>query len=99
MTDFAELVEALRKWTPDALRVLYPSTVFIEDRPSGITGYAMAKAAGEVLCADLGEDGTGVRVLAPCLPRLPMDQAAAMASVEIGDPVSALLQCIVMLQA
>jgi len=99
VTGFAGLVEALRKRTPDGLRVLYPSTVFIEDRPSGMTEYAMAKAAGEVLCADLGKDGTGVKVLAPRLPRLPTDQTAALVSVETGDPVSALLPYIVMLQA
>ena len=33
--------------------MFYPSTVFVQDRPQEMTEYAMSKAAGEILCADI----------------------------------------------
>ncbi|MGH1557250.1 hypothetical protein ACRAWD_04360 [Caulobacter segnis] len=42
--------------------------MFVDDPPTGFVEYAMAKAAGEILCADLNRRG-GVRVLAQRLPQ------------------------------
>lgn len=99
LTGFVNLLDALSERRPDGMRVFYPSTVFIEDRPNGMTEYAMAKAAGEVLCADLTKDRPSVRIEAQRLPRLPTDQTASLHSVETGDPVAVLLPIIRMLHA
>jgi hypothetical protein len=56
------------------LTALYPSTVFIDDRPAGVTEYAMAKAAGEQLCRDMNRSLASFRALVFRLPRLATDQ-------------------------
>ena len=91
VTGFSNLLDALQASRPGGLRVLYPSTVFIDERPAGMTEYAMAKAAGEVLCADLAKDRPSLRIEVPRLPRLPTDQTASLQSVETSDAVVALL--------
>lgn len=56
--------------------VFHPSTVFVDERPRGMTEYAMAKAAAEVLIADLAKALRHVRPVAHRLPKLATDQTA-----------------------
>jgi NAD(P)-dependent dehydrogenase (short-subunit alcohol dehydrogenase family) len=91
VTGFIRLVEALRALTPDGLSVLYPSTVAVTERPAGMTEYAMAKAAGELLCEDLATYQQDIRIRTVRLPRLATDQTATLQNVETGDPIAALL--------
>ncbi len=58
--------------------VFYPSTVFVDERPKGMTEYAMAKAAAEVLIADLAKRLRHVKPVAHRLPRLATDQTAGL---------------------
>jgi hypothetical protein len=58
--------------------VFYPSTVFVDERPKGMTEYAMAKAAAEVLIADLAKRLRHVQPVAHRLPRLATDQTAGL---------------------
>ena len=58
--------------------VFYPSTVYIDERPRGMTEYAMAKAAAEVLLADLAKSFKNVRFIVKRLPRLATDQTSSM---------------------
>lgn len=75
----------------DGLSIFYPSTVFLDEPCPGLAEYAMAKAAGEALCADLRmQRGLG-RVLVRRLPRLPTDQTMALASETLPDPLELLL--------
>ncbi len=60
------------------LHVLYPSTVFLEERPRGLTEYAMAKAAGEQLCHDVNLHVPGIRIISPRVPKLATDQTASV---------------------
>src|SRR5262249_51704384 len=46
---FQELCLALMSLAPGQLSVFSPSSVFLDDRPRGVTEYAMVKAACEVL--------------------------------------------------
>jgi hypothetical protein len=73
------------------LSIFYPSSVFVTERPQGMTEYTMAKAAGEVLCADMNVSMTPTRVTVSRLPRLPTDQTASVTAVEAGDPVDVML--------
>jgi acyl dehydratase len=70
---------------------LYPSTVFIDEAPSGMGEYAAAKAAGEVLCALLERTHRGMVIRRPRLPRLPTDQTVSLRSVYQADPVPVIL--------
>jgi hypothetical protein len=56
-----------------------------------MTEYAMAKAAGELLCADLVRAFPGLTIARPRLPRLPTDQTASILPAKAHDPVATLL--------
>ena len=71
--------------------MFYPSSVAVEKRPKGITEYAMAKAAGEILCADLMAAHRRLRIAAPRLPRIMTDQTATVPPVPAADPVETML--------
>ena len=88
---FHRLIEALRGKTGAALSIFYPSSVFVETRPKGMTEYAMAKAAGELLCADLQAFGRCGPILVNRLPRLATDQTASLRDTGASDPVEVML--------
>ena len=72
--------------------VLYPSSVAVEQRPPGLLEYAMAKAAGEILCDGMRD--AGWRILRSRLPRLLTDQTATVANVATADAVDVMLPLI-----
>jgi NAD(P)-dependent dehydrogenase (short-subunit alcohol dehydrogenase family)/acyl dehydratase len=88
---FADFVMALAaRAGGKPMSILYPSTVFIDERPKGMTEYAMAKAAGEVLAQDLSST-LGIPITTPRIPRVLTDQTAALTLGEFADPVDILL--------
>lgn len=78
---FYALCEALRS-ANRPLSVLYPSSVFVEERPIEMTVYAMAKAAGEILCQDMQRLWPELHILAERLPRQKTDQTGSIMSAE-----------------
>ena len=74
-----------------ALNVFYPSSVAVVERPEDMTEYAMAKAAGEVLAADLAAADPRLFVVVERLGRLPTDQNATVVQAEFADPVATML--------
>jgi len=88
---FHSLCAALDKRATETITAFYPSTVFVENRPRGLTEYGMAKAAGELLCADISRYLTKVRVVARRLPRLLTDQTATVTPLETGDALESML--------
>jgi NAD(P)-dependent dehydrogenase (short-subunit alcohol dehydrogenase family)/acyl dehydratase len=76
--------------TTKPVSILYPSTVFIDERPKGMTEYAMAKAAGEVLARDLAA-ALGVSITTPRIPRVLTDQTATVPPVQTADAVDVML--------
>ena len=91
---FYALCAGLRGAGAQALDVFYPSSVAVAERPAGLTEYAMAKAAGEVLCADLPRLLKGVRAHVRRLPRLQTDQTASVQPVETGSAIDEMLAAI-----
>ena len=73
------------------LRVLVPSSVFIDQPARGFAEYGAAKAAGEAAAAHLALTGKA-RVLMPRLPRLRTDQNSDPADPEVQDPVPVMLK-------
>lgn len=73
------------------LKVYLPSTVFITDRPKGMTEYAMAKAAAEVLADDLNRSLKNIEIVFTRLPRLATDQTAAILTVAAQSNLDTLL--------
>ena len=94
-TGFLAVCEALATGAPGGrLSVFYPSSTAVEDTPKGWTEYAMAKAAAEVLCRDMGRHLPGVRVIARRLPRILTDQTATVRPVDAA-PVLEVIPAIV----
>ncbi|CAN5249080.1 hypothetical protein BH09PSE2_BH09PSE2_02150 [soil metagenome] len=91
---FAETVDACRANGDGKLRAFYPSSTAVADRPRGMTEYAMAKAAGELLCEDLDRWADGVSVVIRRLPRLLTDQTAVTAPVAVGDSLAVMLEAV-----
>jgi NAD(P)-dependent dehydrogenase (short-subunit alcohol dehydrogenase family) len=91
---FLRLVEAACRLRRDGISVFYPSTVYVQDRPADMTEYAMSKAAGEVLCADIARFMPRVRVITERLPRLPTDQTASLIRAKSANPLEVMLPII-----
>ena len=72
-------------------QVFYPSTAFVDERPKGMTEYAMAKAAAEVLIGDLARTLRQVRPVSRRLPRLATDQTAGLFSSGATSNVDVML--------
>lgn len=73
------------------VRVYFPSTVFVSERPKGMTEYAMTKAAAEVLIDDLNRTLRHVEIVCTRLPRLETDQTNSVVRVKTTSNVDVLL--------
>jgi acyl dehydratase len=87
---FLNLVETLRARRRD-VSFFYPSSVFVAERPRGMLEYAMAKAAGETLCAEMNQAWPPLHVTVDRLPRLRTDQTAAVIGASPPPPAGRLL--------
>jgi acyl dehydratase/NAD(P)-dependent dehydrogenase (short-subunit alcohol dehydrogenase family) len=88
---FHDLVQRLLQPPGARLSAFYPSSIAVEERPAEMTEYAMAKAAGEVLCKDLARFRKGLRVVVERLPRMLTDLTATVAPVDTADPLDVML--------
>jgi NAD(P)-dependent dehydrogenase (short-subunit alcohol dehydrogenase family) len=91
---FHSLCVALQAGEQKRLSAFYPSSVFVDDRPRGMLEYSMAKAAGELLCAEMNRVAGGVRVVVRRLPRVLTDQTAAVMSLQNIDAFEIMLPII-----
>ncbi len=88
---FYDVCTALKARDARPLSVFYPSSIAVTERPAELTEYAMAKAAGEVLCEDLNRFVRGLRIVVSRLPRILTDQTASVSPVESTPPTTVLL--------
>ena len=98
VTAFNDIFNVLYAAGGNKLVAFYPSTIFVQERPADMTEYAMAKAAGEVLCADLAEHLANAHVVVNRLPRLATDQTASLIQIDSEDPINILLPLILEVQ-
>jgi hypothetical protein len=88
-----QLANTLRARQPK-LSIFYPSSVFVNERPRGMTEYSMAKAAGEVLCADMNESMAPLRMIVSRLPKLLTDQTASTTTLDIAPVLETMLHIV-----
>jgi hypothetical protein len=69
----------------------YPSSIDVEKPQSAMTVLTMAKARGEVLCADLARTMPQMRLIVSRLPALLTDQSASLMEAPTADPIEVLL--------
>jgi acyl dehydratase/NAD(P)-dependent dehydrogenase (short-subunit alcohol dehydrogenase family) len=81
---------ALPLATEDAC-VIWPSTIFVEERPERFREYVAAKVAGETWCSEVEIEHPGVRVVRPRLPRLKTDQTGSLQPEQTEDNLSVML--------
>jgi NADP-dependent 3-hydroxy acid dehydrogenase YdfG len=74
----------------ERLAILYPSSIAVESRPADMGVYAMAKAAGEVLCDEIKLRWPEFRVIVRRLPRILTDQTTTVLTVN-SPPVEDVL--------
>jgi acyl dehydratase/NAD(P)-dependent dehydrogenase (short-subunit alcohol dehydrogenase family) len=91
---FYNLLQELSKSSDAILTAFYPSSVAVEERPAEMSEYAMAKAAGEVLCANLARFSMVLRVVVVRLPRMLTDQTATLIPIETAESRDVILPII-----
>jgi NAD(P)-dependent dehydrogenase (short-subunit alcohol dehydrogenase family) len=96
---FYELCVCMKGLCKQPMSVFYPSSIAVEQRPRDITEYSMAKAAAEILCADLNRSWPGMHITTVRLPRLFTDQTATVVPRETGNSVDVLLPIVRAVQA
>jgi NAD(P)-dependent dehydrogenase (short-subunit alcohol dehydrogenase family) len=90
--EFARLCLWLERLAPAApVRVFYPSSTAVAARPRGMTEYAMAKGAAELMIDDLNRSLSHVRIIPVRLPRLATDQTATLLQVKTASSLELLL--------
>jgi acyl dehydratase len=87
---FNDFAQALRARRGD-VSLFYPSTVYVTERPRGMIEYAMAKAAGETLCAEMNEAWAPAHVTLERLPRLLTDQTGGVTETTFPSSISCLI--------
>jgi hypothetical protein len=90
---FYDLAQALRAGRSD-ISLFYPSSVYVAERPRGMIEYAMAKAAGETLCAEMNAAWAPAHVTVERLPRLLTDQTAQVTETRLPSPVECLVPAV-----
>jgi NAD(P)-dependent dehydrogenase (short-subunit alcohol dehydrogenase family) len=89
---FIGTVRAARGPEPRRLRVLYPSSVFVEEPPPGQGEYAAAKSAGEAACRWLQKAHPELTVHAHRFPRMATDQTAGLLPQPAAEPAPLVLE-------
>lgn len=77
---FRAVFEALSDKNP-RVRIFYPSSVAVEERPRDAVEYVIAKSAGEILCQALNELSPESTVITERLPRTDTDQTSTVLPV------------------
>jgi NAD(P)-dependent dehydrogenase (short-subunit alcohol dehydrogenase family) len=75
---FFDLSKNLPRLKSGKIALFYPSTVAIDMHDAATTEYAMAKAAGEILCANMNQFLPDVQVISRRLPRILTDQTSTI---------------------
>lgn len=76
------------------IKVLYPSSVSIDQNSSNMGEYSAAKAAGEILCSFLDKNKKNIKINMPRFNRLETDQTASIIPQNLDDSVDVLLKAI-----
>jgi len=87
---FSSILTRLRE-TGSAFRVLYPSTVAVDELPPNMMEYAAAKTAGESICKSLSRQLGDLAITITRFPRLDTDQTVSLYPVRNEPPAPLIL--------
>ncbi len=77
-----------------ALKAFYPSSETLNEHHRDLLEYALAKGAGEVLCANMSRLRPNLNIVVKRLPRILTDQTASLIPVQTSDPINVILPII-----
>tara|TARA_B110000014_G_scaffold217151_1_gene171603 strand:- start:222 stop:536 length:315 start_codon:yes stop_codon:yes gene_type:complete len=66
---------------------VYPSTVFIDEKPKEFIEYFRAKEEGEFFCRKFNQDFPSIKIICPRLPRMATDQNQALTKIKVNNPI------------
>lgn len=89
VTGFAEVITLLDNG--NLKKILYPSTVAIDEKPLDMCEYVLSKSAGEILCSYIEKKHCGISIFRPRVPRMSTDQTANLFSMKSEAPVPIIL--------
>ena len=92
VTGFLRTVQTLVDRQQGLQKVLYPSSIAIEELPLDMGEYAAAKMAGETVCDFLQKAYPGLAIHKPRLPRIATDQTVSLLPVNNQDPLSVIIE-------
>ena len=75
-------------------KVLYPSSIYVDQVPFNLVEYCAAKAAGENLCISLEKHKKNLKVFSPRFNRLETDQTSSLLPQNLDDSILILLNAI-----
>ena len=88
---FIKIFEEIYSVSQGLNAVFWPSSTAVDEVPSGMVEYAMAKSAGEAMCASIAQKNPRIKMFAPRLPRLRTDLTATPFNVNTSDAAEVLL--------
>lgn len=89
---FKRTIELVLQTSSSELRVLYPSTIAIDQLQTNLGEYTAAKIAGEQVSAFMTKTISGLHIITPRLHRMRTDQTMSLIPVENKNPVDCLLK-------
>jgi hypothetical protein len=92
-------VQSLRALGPGLQGIFYPSSTFVQELSPNMSEYVAAKAAGETLCDVIQKSIPGLKIYRPRLPKTATDQTASLFPTPKQDPVAALLEHLLRMNA
>ena len=92
ITGFLNLCNSLSN--KSEIKILYPSSIYIDQVPPNLVEYSAAKAAGEVACSFLEKNNKNLKIFVPRFNRLETDQTSSLIPQNLEDSVDILLNSI-----
>jgi hypothetical protein len=72
--------------------IFYPSTIYVDELPTNMGEYSVAKIASETLCCFLEKSIRGLKIYKPRLPRMATDQTVSIIPADREDPVTIMIK-------
>jgi MaoC dehydratase-like protein len=91
VTAFGRLVDGAAANCPTPFRVFYPSSIAATETLREMAEYAMAKRAGEELCAFYNRHAKQIEIIVERLPRIRTDQTSTLLPVPAEDGLNVML--------
>ncbi|MDC3345193.1 SDR family NAD(P)-dependent oxidoreductase [Flavobacteriaceae bacterium] len=84
-------IEVFEQLNQHIKHIFYPSTIFIESKPSGMWEYISSKMAGELICNYIENEYPEVSIFKPRIPKVVTDQTIGLLRLELNNTESVMV--------